>query len=57
MWANVKFGDMAHLTNDEQFIINYALAELTDSDFPFYAASQRAYWWLKKHIENAEKKN
>ena len=55
-WSNVKFGDMQHLTNDEKLIINYALAELMDNDFPFYSASQRAYYWVKKNIENQEKK-
>lgn len=53
-WSNVKYGDMGHLTNDEKLIINYALAELLDKDFPFYPASQRAYCWLKKHIELKE---
>lgn len=55
-WSNVKYGDMSHLTKDEQLILDYALAELLDSDFPFYSASQRPYYWLKKHIENKEKK-
>ena len=55
-WSNVKFGDMQHLTNDEKLIINYALAELMDNDFPFYPASQRAYFWVKKNIENQEKR-
>lgn len=54
VWANVKYGDMGHIINDSQMIIKYAISELTDSDFPFYAASQRAYYWLKKHIENKE---
>ena len=52
VWANVKYGDMAHLTKDEKFIIDYAYAELTDTDYPFYDASKRPYFWLKKHIEN-----
>lgn len=55
-WANVKYGDMSHLTNDEKLIISYALAELMDNDFPFYPASQRAYCWVKKNIENEESK-
>ena len=54
VWANVKYGDMQHITTDTSTIIKYALAELTDSDFPFYHASHRAYCWLKKHIENEE---
>ena len=53
-WSNVKWGDMQHLTNDEKLVISYALSELMDDDFPFYPASQRAYCWLKKHIENEE---
>jgi len=60
VWANVKYGDMAHLlTNFDEskqtaIMIKYAIAELTDPDFPFYHASHRAYCWLKKHIENEE---
>ena len=54
VWANVKYGDMQHITTDTATIIKYSIAELTDSDFPFYPASQRAYQWLKKHIENDE---
>lgn len=54
VWANVKYGDMGHIINDSQMIIKYAISELTDSDFPFYPASQRAYYWLKKHIENTK---
>lgn len=54
VWANVKYGDMGHITNEPSTIIRYAIAELTDEDFPFYDASQRAYCWLKKHIENDE---
>lgn len=52
VWANVKYGDIGHLITDSQTVIRYAISELTDDDFPFYDASQRAYCWLKKHIEN-----
>ena len=55
VWANVKYGDMQHLA-DDRTILKYAISELTDSDFPFYPASQRAYYWLKKHIEKEEEK-
>lgn len=51
VWANVKYGDMAHIISDAGSIIKYAISELSDEDFPFYPASQRAYCWLKKHIE------
>lgn len=51
VWANVKYGDMGHLVNDAGTILRYAIAELTDKDFPYYPASQRAYCWLKKSIE------
>ena len=54
VWANVKYGDMAHIINDSSLIIKYAISELKDKDFPFYDASQRAYCWLKKHIQNKE---
>lgn len=54
VWANVKYGDMQHITTETSTIIKYALAELTDSDYPFYHASHRAYCWLKKHVENEE---
>jgi hypothetical protein len=56
VWANVKYGDMGHLGADSSMIIKYAISELTDIDFPYYHASQRAYYWLKKHIENEEKR-
>ena len=55
VWANVKYGDMAHITTDAITIIKYAISELTDADFPYYPASQRAYCWLKKHVEHDEK--
>lgn len=55
VWANVKYGDMAHITPDGGVILKYAIAELTDPDFPYYPASQRAYCWLKKHVEQNEK--
>lgn len=51
VWANVKYGDMAHITSDTSTILKYSLSELMDKDFPYYPASQRAYCWLKKHIE------
>lgn len=54
VWANVKYGDMSHITNDYNTIIKYAISELMDDDFPFYPASQRAFCWLKKHIELSE---
>lgn len=54
-WSNVKYGDMQHLA-DDRTIIKYAISELMDKDFPFYPASQRAYKWLKKHIESDENK-
>ena len=56
-WSNVKYGDMAHIFKDldenkkMRYIVEYALSELLDKDFPFYPASQRAFCWLKKHIE------
>lgn len=55
VWSNVKYGDMAHITSDAGIILKYAIAELTDPDFPYYPASQRAYCWLKKHIEESER--
>ena len=55
VWANVKYGDMSHITVDTATILKYAIAELTDPDFPYYPASQRAYCWLKKHVEEDEK--
>lgn len=55
VWASVKYGDMGHIVSSANDIIRYAISELTDKDFPFYPASQRAYRWLKKHIENDSK--
>ena len=54
VWANVKYGDMQHITSETSTIIRYAIAELSDPDYPFYHASHRAYCWLKKHVENEE---
>lgn len=54
VWANVKYGDMQHITTETSTIVKYALAELTDTDYPFYHASHRAFCWLKKHVENEE---
>lgn len=55
VWANVKYGDIGHITSDSSTIIKYAIAELKDDDFPYFRASERAYRWLKKHVENEEK--
>lgn len=43
VWANVKYGDMQHITTETSTIIRYAIAELSDPDYPFYHASYRAY--------------
>ena len=56
VWANVKYGDMSHITKDPNTIIEYAISELSDDDFPFYPASQRAYQWVKRHVEIGESK-
>ena len=52
VWANVKYGDMAHITSETSIILKTALSELMDEDYPFCEPSQRAYFWLKKNIEN-----
>lgn len=58
VWANVKYGDLKKSLEPrreeeiQDIVIKYAISELTDTDFPYYPASQRAYCWLKKHIEN-----
>ena len=52
VWLNVKYADFLGTGANTETIIKYALNELSDSDFPFYPASQKAYCWLKKHIEN-----
>ena len=54
VWANVKYGDMSHITTEPTTIVRYAISELTDEDYPFGEPSSRAYCWLKKHIENEE---
>ena len=51
VWANVKYGDMSHITTETSTILKYSISELMDKDFPYYPASERAYCWLKKHIE------
>ena len=55
VWANVKYGDFGHIISDSSSIIKIAIAELKDDDFPYFPASERAYRWLKKHIELEEK--
>ena len=57
VWANVKYGDMGHLTGDSGTILKYAIAELNDADFPYYDASKRAYYWLKTHIQKSERED
>lgn len=52
VWLNVKYADFLGTGANTETIIKYALNELSDLDFPFYPASQKAYCWLKKHIEN-----
>lgn len=52
VWLNVKYADFLGTGANTETIIKYALNELNDIDFPFYPASQKAYCWLKKHIEN-----
>ena len=60
VWSNVKYGDMEDVLKDleqdkrEKIVLDYTLAELNDPDFPFYSASSRPYYWLKKNIENFE---
>lgn len=55
-WSNIVYGDIGHLTGDEKLILNYSLEGLMDSDFPYFPASSRAYYWLKKNIENEEQR-
>lgn len=55
VWANVKYGDMSHIVSEPSTILKYAISELSDKDFPYYAPDKRAYYWLKKHIENEER--
>ena len=52
VWLNVKYADFLGTGANTETIIKYALNELNDLDFPFYPASQKAYCWLKKHIES-----
>ena len=52
VWLNVKYADFLGTGANTETIIKYALNELSDLDYPFYPASQKAYCWLKKHIEN-----
>ena len=54
VWLNVKYADFLGTGASPEIIIKYAINELTDTDYPFFPASQRAYCWLKKHIENKE---
>ena len=54
VWLNVKYADFLGTGANTETVIKYALNELSDLDFPFYPASQKAYCWLKKHIETNE---
>lgn len=51
-WLNIRYGDLGHIETSENKIIEIAISELSDKDFPYFPSSQRAYKWLKKHIEN-----
>ena len=57
VFSNIQFGDMANLLESMReedkivFIIRYSISALSDEDFPFFSASSRAYFWLKKNIE------
>ena len=59
VWANVKYGDMSELKEElkHSTIVEYAISELLDTDYPFYDASQRPYYWLKAHIQKSEREN
>lgn len=57
VFANVQYGDMISLLENFReedkviFIVKYSLLALNDFDFPYFPASSRAYFWLKKNIE------
>jgi hypothetical protein len=57
VWANVRYGDMAGQREEIKpiAILESAINDLKDTDYPFCPASQRAYCWLKKHIEESER--
>lgn len=58
-FANIQYGDMKELLDElpleeqdkDLFIIRYSLSALQDKDFPYFSASSRAYFWLKKNVE------
>lgn len=60
-WSNVKYFDLEDSLKGlddnlkEKIVLDYTLSELLDTDFPFYSASSRPYYWLKAHIEKAER--
>lgn len=55
-WVNIRYGDLSHIETENK-IIEIAISELSDKDFPYFPSSQRAYRWLKKHIENNSQKD
>ncbi len=51
LWANVKRGDYGHIEKEPSKIIEIAIADLKDKDFPYYDASERAYCWAEAVTE------
>lgn len=45
-WVNIRYGDLSNIETDSK-IIEIALSELSDKDFPYFPSSQRAYQWIK----------
>ena len=51
LWANVKRGDYGHIEKEPSKIIEIAIADLKDKDYPFGDPSERAYCWAKEILE------
>lgn len=57
VFANILYGDLISLLENFReedkivFVVRYALLSLCDADFPYFPASSRAYFWLKKNVE------
>lgn len=55
MMTNILKGDAYNIISDIEQIVLLAIAFLSDTDYPFGDASERAYNWVECHIKNEEK--
>lgn len=54
LWANVKKGDYGHIEKEPSKIVEIAISDLTDKDYPYGDPSERAYCWAKAALEEKD---